>query len=248
MRMSETDPELITTPKKRVLFLAAYWCVCGLLFAWSIGMLLKNGPNSDSVGSASFILYVHFPAAVCMFVSALCLFASSVGYLWSRSMRCDDLSSAAGKATVLLSTVVLITGMFWGKSVWGHWWIWSPRLTFSLVMWALYVGYLIIRRTIHSDVRRASVCSVYGLIAFIDVPLVYVSVKLIPDIHPSSVVLGGSWQLTLFVLFVAWLMLTGGLIAAMRSAGYHARLRRGMLAEPENTESSNQTLIEKGNI
>jgi heme exporter protein C len=107
--------------------------------------------------------------------------------------------------------------MIWGKSAWGHWWTWTSwRLTFSLVLWLLYVVYLMIRPAIESPRRRAVVCAVYGIAAFLDVPLVYLSVKLLPEtVHPESISLGEpAMRLTLLAWFVPITLLMAGLVFA----------------------------------
>ena len=91
------------------------------------------------------------------------------------------------RSRCVLCSIVLLTGMIWGRGAWGLWWTWSPRLTFSLMLWLLYVVYLIIRNSIESSQRRAVISAVYGVIAFLDVPLVYLSARLMPDIHPASI-------------------------------------------------------------
>jgi heme exporter protein C len=193
-------------------FLYGYWTTTILLMALGLVMLVLYTPNESSLGPVQKIFYLHLPSAITMFLAASSIFVSSVGYLWSRSIWWDDLAHASGEVTVLLCTVVLFTGMIWGKSEWGHWWTWSPRLTFSLVLWGLYVVYLVVRHMIADQTRRATICAVYGLVAFIDVPLVYVSVKLMPDVHPSSIKLEPSMQLTLLVWSVFIPLLMSGLI------------------------------------
>jgi heme exporter protein C len=104
--------------------------------------------------------------------------------------------------------------MVWARVAWGAWWTWSPRLTFSLVLWLLYVAYLVVRPSIEPAGRRAVVSAVFGIVAFLDVPLVYLSVKLLPDIHPSSIALAPEMRRTLLVCLVPVTMICGGLIAA----------------------------------
>jgi heme exporter protein C len=138
----------------------------------------------------------------------------------------DDLLSAAAKVAALTCTVVLITGMIWGRYAWGQWWDWSPRLTFSLLLWLLYVVYLILRPSIESRQRRAAVCAVYAVAAFLDVPLVYLSSKLMPDIHPPSIALPAlEMRLTLAAWFVPVTLLTAGLVVAFMRASRRARCR-----------------------
>ncbi len=205
--------EVIQFTTHRSWFAPAYWTMTALLFAIGIFMLVLRTPTESEFGPVQKIFYLHLPAAICMFIAAFTLFIASAGFLWTRSMAWDDLAKASGRVTVVLCSIVLFTGVIWGKSEWGHWWTWSPRLTFSLVLWILYVIYLIIRPSVKSPTRRATVCAVYAMAAFVDVPLVYASVKLMPDIHPSSIELNTAMQLTLLIWSIAIPLMAAGLIA-----------------------------------
>ncbi len=189
-----------------------YWVLTVALFAGAMTMLMVYTPVEASMGSIQKVFYLHLPVAMNTFVAAFVVFVASIGYLWQRSSGWDDLAAAAGKVTVLFCLVVLVTGMIWGRSAWGVWWTWSPRLTFSLVLLLLYVVYVLIRPAIESPHRRAVVCAVYGAAAFLDVPVVYLSVKLMPDIHPSSIELTPEMKTTLLAWFVPVTLLMGGLI------------------------------------
>lgn len=192
----------------------AYWTITAALFLIGIAMVAFYAPVESSMGVVQKIFYIHVPSAICMFLAAFTVFIASIGYLLKRSLWWDDLAAAAGVVTALLATVVLLTGMTWGRSAWGAWWSWTPRLTFSLVLWLLYVVYVLIRPSIDSPQRRALICAVYGLAAFLDVPLVYLSTKLMPDIHPASITLDPAMQRTLLFWFLPVLMLAAGLIHA----------------------------------
>lgn len=121
-------------------------------------------------------------------------------------------ATAAAKVAVLLGLIVLLTGMVWGRSAWGVWWTWSPRLTFTLMLWLLYVVYVVVRPAVESPERRAVISAVYGVVAFLDVPLVYFTARLLPDVHPASVALAGSMKLTLVVWFIPVTLIAVGLI------------------------------------
>jgi len=216
--------------KKRIVFIKlSYWILTGSLFLGGILMLMLIPPTQTTMGPVQQIFYIHLPAAISMFIAAGVLFGASVGYLWQRTLWWDDLGDASGKITVLFCSVVLITGMIWGKTAWGQWWTWSPRLTFSLVLWVLYVVYLMIRPMIVSPTRRATISAIYGMAAFLDVPLVYVSVKLMPDIHPSSIQLDSQMRLTLLAWGLAVPMLMCGLLVSR----FHLNRRiRGIEDDP----------------
>jgi len=197
-------------------------------------MLFYYAPVEATMGPIQKIFYVHLPFAINAFVACLVAFIGGVGYLWQRRMKWDDRSAAAAQVAVLMCTVVLITGMIWGRYAWGKWWVWSPRLTFSLLLWLLYVVYMILRPSIESRQRRAAVCAVYAIAAFLDVPLVYLSVKLMPDIHPSSITLAPEMKLTLAVWFVPVTLLTFGLVVALERRNRLARER----ADAANADSA----------
>ena len=193
--------------------LITYWLTTSVLFAVSIVLVFAWTPVESTMGVVQKVFYLHLPVAINTFIACLVTFIASVGYLWQRRQVWDDLAVSSAKVAVLLCSIVLLTGMIWGHSAWGVWWTWSPRLTFSLVLWLLYVAYLVIRPSIESRQRRALVSAVYGVVAFLDVPLVYLSVKLMPDIHPSSIMLGTEMKLTLLACMIPITLLSAGLIA-----------------------------------
>ncbi len=194
--------------------MAVYWLATAALFTAAVVLVFVWTPVESTMGIVQKIFYLHLPVAINTFAACLVTFIAGVGYLWQRRQVWDDLAVSSAKIAVLLCSVVLLTGMIWGHSAWGVWWTWSPRLTFSLVLWLLYVAYLVIRPSIESRQRRALVSAVYAVVAFLDVPLVYLSVKLMPEIHPSSITLAPPMKLTLLLCFVPVTMLSAGLIVS----------------------------------
>lgn len=190
-----------------------FWLITlGSLAAFA-AMALFWAPTEASMGDVQRIFYLHLPVAINAFAACAVVFIASVGYLWHRRMWWDSLAHAGAQVAVVMCFVVLLTGSIWGHSAWGQWWAWTPRLTFSLVLFLLYVVYLTIRPSIQSPQRRAVVSAVYGMVAFLDVPLVYFSVKLMPDIHPTDIALADPrMQATLAFAFVPVTLLTVGLI------------------------------------
>jgi heme exporter protein C len=207
------------------------WTVYGAALAASTAlatwMLFFYAPVEKTMGPIQKMFYVHLPFAINAFLACLAAFVGGVGYLWQRRMKWDDLSSAAAKVAAMMCTVVLITGMIWGRYAWGKWWDWdSHRLIFSLLLWLLYVVYLILRPSIESRQRRAAVCAVYAVAAFLDIPLMYLSAKLIPDVvHPQLTELAPQMKLTLAVWFVPVTLLMIGLVVVLTRATRRARSR-----------------------
>lgn len=211
-----------------------YWIVAAGSLAAALALSAWCGPVEPAAGSAHRILCLHLPAAIVMYAACVLVFVAGLGFLWQRRVWWDDLAAAAGELVVLYCSVALLTGMVWARDAWGCWWTWSPRLTFSLVLFLLYSGYLCTRRSIRSAPKRAMVCAIYGVVAFLEVPLVYLSVRLLPDIHPSRATsLEPSMRFTLLFWFVPMCMLGAGLV--------HAKFRlnqKRRSPEPDNPPGS----------
>ncbi len=200
-----------------------YWLITAAAFELGLFLILDYAPVEKSMGLVQKNFYVHLPSAICTFLAFLVNFVACIGYLSTRKDWWDDLADATARVGVLLCSVVLITGMIWGKTAWGQWWTWSPRLTFSLVLWLLYVVYLMVRSSVESGQRRALLGAVYGIIAFLDVPLVWLSVKLMPDIHPTSIELAPAMKVTLAYWFLPVTLLSLGLIVARYRSNVRSR-------------------------
>jgi heme exporter protein C len=214
--------------------LAAYWLLTAAAFTSVAALIFTWTPEEKTMGLIQKIFYFHLPLAINTFLSCLVVFIAGIGYLVQRQTWWDDLAAAAAKVAVVLCSGVLLTGMIWGKGAWGVWWTWSPRLTFSFMLWLLYVVYLIVRSSTEGAQRRAVVSAVYGLVAFLDVPLVYLSARLLPDIHPGNIALAPSMKLTLALSFIPITMLAAGLVGLQYRVN---RLRRQQAADAQAAES-----------
>ena len=140
---------------------------------------------------------------------------ASIAFLATRARRpafaakLDALALATAEVTVLYVSVGLITGMLWGRPVWGIWWTWDARLTSFLMLFLLYVSYLIVRR--FSSTQSPVIAAVISIFAGIDVPIVFMSIRWWRTQHPSPVLTGdGSldrsmWPALLWN-FAAWLL------------------------------------------
>ena len=120
------------------------------------------------------------------FLAFFIVFAGSVLYLIKRDSRWDGMALAAGEVGVMFVSIALITGVIWAKPVWNVWWTWEPRLTTTLVLWLIYVGYLMVRAYAPNQAKAAVYSAVVGIIGFVDVPIVYYSVQWWRSIHPAA--------------------------------------------------------------
>jgi heme exporter protein C len=164
----------------RICALAAA-AVC-ILAQWAIWFY---APVEQTMGLVQKIFYTHLPMAWWSFVSFFVVFVASILYLAKRREGCARLAAAAAELGVLFSGLALATGMCWAKPIWNVWWTWDPRLTTTLVMWFVYAAYLLLRASDVGGQRKNAVLAVLGVVAFLDVPLVFVSARYWRSIHPA---------------------------------------------------------------
>jgi heme exporter protein C len=212
--------------RTNAIWVPLYWAVTAASFAAVAAMAAFYAPVEATMGVVQKIFYVHLPSALNTFAAFAVVFVAGIGYLSRRAACWDDLAASAARAGVVFCTVTLLTGMVWARAAWGTWWTWSPRLTFTLLLWLLYVVYLIIRSSIDSDERRAVVAAAYGIVAFLDVPLVYVSARLLPDIHPTAMTMTHEMRSTLLAWFLPVTLLNAGFIVAGYRIASATRLGR----------------------
>jgi heme exporter protein C len=196
----------------------------GLSFLAAFGLIFLYAPLEAVQGIAQKIFYVHVPLAWSAFLAVIVLLCASVAFLWKRNPAHDRLARSAAEVGTLLATLVLATGSLWGKAVWGTWWTWDGRLTSTLVLWLVLVGYILYRSLAEGPAARtARVAAVIGVIAAIDVPIIHLSVQWWRTLHPQPIVLrpgdvGGGLPAamfgTLIVSFVAFTLLLAVLLLA----------------------------------
>lgn len=147
-------------------------------------------PNEAEQGVVQRIFYFHVPLAWVAFLAFFVVFVGSVLYLRTRANEWDALAASSAEIGVLFTTLVLITGSLWAKPIWGTWWTWDPRLTSVAVLWLIYVAYLMIRSYASEGTQAARYGAVVGIVGFIDVPIVYLSIRWWRTLHPEPVILG----------------------------------------------------------
>lgn len=142
-------------------------------------------PRETAMGIIQKIFYIHLPLAWWALISFFMVFCGSIAYLFRRRQSADNFCGAAAEIGMLFCTLALVTGMIWAKKSWGVWWTWDPRLTTTLVMWFIYAAYLVLRGLEMPSGKKEIVCAVLGIVAFLDVPLVFFSARLFRSIHPA---------------------------------------------------------------
>ncbi len=148
-------------------------------------------PTESSMGIVQRIFYFHVPSALTAFLAFFVAFVASIGYITTRRLIWDNVALASVEIGVIFCTIVIITGPLWARPVWGSWWPWDPRLTTTLILWLLYIVYLLLRTYSENREQQARFCAVLGIIAFLDVPIVYFSVRWWRGVHPMVFGSGG---------------------------------------------------------
>ncbi len=127
---------------------------------------------------AQKIFYLHVPIAWNGFLSYFIVMIAGIQYLRTHETKWDNLGVAAAEIGTFFISLVLITGPIWATPIWGKPWVWEPRLTTTLILFLIYVGYFMVRQFGGHLERVARYNAVIGILAFLDVPLIFYSVKL----------------------------------------------------------------------
>jgi heme exporter protein C len=169
-------------------------------------MALVFAPSERVQAEVYRLLFIHVPSAWLAFLAFGVVAIASALYLIRGSSRWDHLAAASAEVGVMFTTLTLVTGSIWGRSVWGVWWQWDPRLTTTLVMWFIYAGYLSLRAYIDEPEIRYRSAAVLGVIGVVSIPLVWFSVEWWRGLHPTPSITrpgGGMPQEMLLALLVS---------------------------------------------
>ena len=158
--------------------------VTALVMALALALVFLNAPEEKVMGAVQKIFYFHVPIAAMTFLAVFVLLAGSVGYLWTRRAGWNHLSVASTEVGLLFCTLVLITGPIWAKPAWGAWWTWEAKITTTLILWLLLAGSLLARAYATAPDQAAKIGSILGVVAALDVPVVYKAVDWWRGQHP----------------------------------------------------------------
>ena len=152
-------------------------------------LALGYTPVEARQGVAQKIFYLHVPAAWSALISFSLVGITSGLYLWLHDPRLDRFAASSAEVGVAFSAVMLTTGPIWAKPIWGTWWTWDARLTLTLFLFFLFIGYLALRASVHDPSERARFSAVVGILGMLLVPFIHLSVYLFRTLHPQPVVL-----------------------------------------------------------
>jgi heme exporter protein C len=163
-----------------------------VFFAVAQGSAFYVSPADRDMGHLQKIMYVHVPAAWVAFGAFFVVFVASILYLWKRQAKHDLIAASAAEFGTISTALTIALGAIWGRPTWGVWWTWDPRLTTTAILLMIFVGYVALRSFTEDDERRARWSAAVGILGFINVPIVYMSVQWWRTIHqvqstPSSI-------------------------------------------------------------
>jgi heme exporter protein C len=154
------------------------------LFVIALFMVFIYAPREAVMGDVQRVFYFHVAAgwvgAVAFLVTAI---AGGV-YLAKRDRKWDRVAVASVEIGVVFTFINIVSGSIWARPIWNTWWTWDPRLVTATIMLLLYLAYLMLRQGIDDPDRRARFGSVYGIMAFISVPITFLSIRIFRTIHP----------------------------------------------------------------
>lgn len=162
--------------------------VAVLLMAVALSRAIWFTPAERLQGLAQKIFYLHLPSAWVAFLAfGLTAIAGGV-WLFIKDARLDRFAESSAEVGVIFTTGVLISGPLWGKPIWGAWWVWDARLTLTLFLWFLYLGYLVLRSAVDDREARARYSAVVGILGALLIPFIHLSVYLFRTQHPTPIV------------------------------------------------------------
>lgn len=196
----------------RVLGAAALVALVAML---SFGLYFS--PPEQSQADAVRLMYVHLPSVAAAYSGFLVTLVASIIYLRKGSIFWDLVAGAAAEIGVLFTIGLLVSGALWGKPTWGVYWQWDPRMTSTVVMLIMYVGYLAVRRLDLPPEVRSRRAAVLGIVSFVNVIIVHYSVQWWRGLHQGQTLgvdtkLDGLMLFSLFLGVVCFLLIGAWLL------------------------------------
>ncbi len=166
---------------------AFYFLIAGavLLLAGSyLGLFVA--PAEQYMGQVQRIMYVHVPTAWNWMLVVIFAFIAAIAFLFNNDMKWDARLEAGLEVSALLAVLLCFQGAIWAKPTWGVWWDWDPRLTSVAVLLFATLGIIALRQFVDDPRRRAVWSAVATVIASVDLPIVYYSVKWWNSLHQEQ--------------------------------------------------------------
>jgi len=195
----------------------------GVLIIFALGMALVYAPRELTMGNVQRIFYFHVASAWVGFFGFFVTFLAGIAYLATGKRRWDILGLSSVEVGLTFIAMTVVTGALWARPVWGTYWTWEPRLTISALQLLIYVAYGMLRASITGSERRARFAAVYGIVAFVTVPLSWFAIRWWRTIHPD--ILTGGDSMTVTPRMVQTLVVSIGAFTALYATLVRQRVR-----------------------
>jgi len=162
----------------------------------ALGMAFLYAPREMTMGEVQRIFYFHVASAWVGFFAFFVTFLAGIGYLVRGERRWDILALSSVEIGLTFIAMTVITGSLWARPAWGTYWTWEPRLTISAVQLLIYIAYSMLRASIDSPERKARFAAVYGIVAFVTVPLSWFAIRWWRTVHPDILTSGEGMAIT----------------------------------------------------
>lgn len=143
-------------------------------------------PTETEQGFVQKIMYIHVPSVIVTYLAFFVTFAFGIAYLWKRLLVFDRIAKVSAEIGLIFCAMVLLSGAIWGRPTWGTYWVWDARLTTTLLLFLIFLGYFLLRLSVQDREKDARFASVLGIIGFLDIPIVHKSVEWWRTLHQPS--------------------------------------------------------------
>ena len=165
-----------------------------LVFYWA--------PTESAMGIVQKIMYIHVPTIWVAFLAFFLAFIFSIGYLWKRTENYDILACSAAEIGVVFCGLGLLSGAIWGKPTWNTYWSWDARLTSTLILFLIFMGYILLRKFVEYGEQQARFSAIVAIIGFLDIPLIHQSVVWWRTLHQPTTMFSKQKQVIDQPLFI----------------------------------------------
>lgn len=165
----------------------AFGAAAAILLVRNLYEMFMKLPDEALQGAIYRIIFFHVPAAWSFMIGSFVSMVASIVFLWKRSFRADALAASVTEVSLVFGAINLVTGMVWARIIWGIWWAWDARLTFMLISWLMYGGYLMLRQAIEEPTQRARVSAVLSILTFPGVVITWKAIDWWRTQHPGPV-------------------------------------------------------------
>lgn len=217
---------------QRVERILGFSAALGLLIGLYTGFIYA--PADAVQGEVQRLMYLHVPLILVSYLAFFVVFVASILYLWRRRQQHDAIAYSSAEIGVLFTALAIAAGSIWGRPTWGTWWTWDARLTTTAILLLMFLGYLMLRLLVEDPSRGATFCAVLGIIGFLDVPIIHMSVVWWRTLHqPASILRPGpstvapDMLVALYTNLAAFVLLYGYLLVKrLRLEGAREELYR----------------------